>query len=98
MNATTYHTATTRAAARLDRRNAPAMRDSGARDLFGAPILEPVPPPPPPPDPPAWIEERDDETVFVMDHAPDARPEPLPPVYFRPSLFEEPGQMDFFGG
>jgi len=92
--ATTYHTKTTRAAARLDRRNAVAMIDTGARDLFGAPILEPAAPPPGVAPEPAPIDP--DEIDYILDHAADARPEALPPVYFRPPLFPESGQADFF--
>ena len=96
MTADSYHTKTTRAAARMDRRNAVAMRDTGRRDLFGAPILEPAAPPPG--DPPAYV-DRDEEALFLIHAAPTARADALPRVYFRPDLPGIPaaGQLDIFG-
>lgn len=95
MKSTGYHIAATRAAARLDRRNAVATVPGGSLDLFGQPIPEPKAPP-------AGVAPAlaltEDEAAFLLDHAADAAGEPLPEVFFRPGLFEEEGQLDFFGG
>lgn len=50
---TDYSVHAIRRAARLDRRNRPALVDTGARDLLGFPVLAPPPAPAVPADLPA---------------------------------------------
>ena len=99
-NVPTSNTRAVRLGARLERREGPALRDTGERDLFGDPILAPAVVPAPAPSAPAeWIPDSDeDEAAYLLAHACDSRPDPLPEVYFRPGLFEDVGQLDFFGG